>query len=145
MQSKPLDQYQKLLQSAAPDASPAQQAKQSQTSDSRNQLVATPFASRSALKPSSSVLAHKNPTLHQLAVAFDQKIRGVNTSNQKSGDNFIRANREKAYSQQQVKYNASKVAEKFIQECNSNQRSPIPDGPQGYDNNLILEGEMFQA
>ena len=50
MQSKPLDHYQKLLQSAAPEASPGHN--QSQISDKRNQQFATPFVSKSALKPS---------------------------------------------------------------------------------------------
>ena len=47
-------------------------------------------------------------------MAFELKIRGDNkTSQSKSSENFIRANRDKAYSQQ-VKYKASAIAEKFI-------------------------------
>lgn len=42
---------------------------------------------------------------------------------QRPTENFIKSNREKAYSQH-VKYNASRVAEKFLAGCNSNNRSP---------------------
>lgn len=64
-------------------------------------------------------------------------MRSVQHSN-RTTENFIKANREKAYSQH-MKYSSSKVAEMFLSGINSNQRSPIRHAKEEYSDTDIMD------